>query len=159
MKALVGASLADNGDTHTNNFIIDFIATYLQSVDLLEVWNIEEPIKVLQQILNNNHLNEPEARLLRETGMNTLIPCFLVGHYVDKQLLGSSAGNTIEQATEMSAYESLRRIFGLTSAQTIFKYGKDAYDLNYQAFAQTNASLQDWTIGEKGLQTQKNVAQ
>jgi dsRNA-specific ribonuclease len=156
---LIGANLHDNGTAHANKFIIDFIATYLQSIDLLEIWDIENPAQVLEQILKNSQVSAPEARLLRESGVNTITPCYLVGFYSDQQLLGSGPGESIEQATEMAAYESLRRIFALTNAQTLFKYGKAAYDLNYETFSGPSVSLQDWTISQSSLLPLQHVRQ
>lgn len=145
-KALIGACLNDNGQGHANKFIIDFLCTYVQKFDLFDIWSIDSPETVLQTILSNSRLPTAEPRVLRETGAKTITPLFLVGFYSNQQLLGSGPGATLDEATEMAAYDSLRRIFRLTNAQTLFKYGKEAYDLNYEASTSPATSIQDWRI-------------
>ena len=149
MAALIGVNLRDNGSLHTNKFVIDFIATYLQGIDIMDIWNVPEPTSTLNCIIKNSGMSPPEPRLLRETGRNTLIPCFLVGLYVDKQMLGSGPGETVQRAIEMAAYDSLRRIFALTSAKTLFKYGPPAYDIDYEKYSQPSRSMHEWVIVQR----------
>lgn len=88
MKALIGALEADRGIKKTENFILDFILTYLADKDLMEIWQIKDASSTLKRILARERLPPAEPRLLRESGRNTLQACYVVGLYVNKQLIG-----------------------------------------------------------------------
>ncbi|KAL1427808.1 hypothetical protein MTO96_003148 [Rhipicephalus appendiculatus] len=74
----------------------------------------KEPHERLAAVLQNSGRAPAEARLLWESGRNTLEATFCVGLYSDKQFLGCSAGETLTVAKEMAARDALRRFFGLS---------------------------------------------
>lgn len=160
VRALIGANLADNGAQHTRRFVIDFLATRLQSEDLFDVWTLAEPEQTLRRLLANDGRAPAEARLLRETGRNTLIACYVVGFYSDRQLLGSGPGRSVAEAQEMAAYDSLRRMFRLTTASTLFKYGAAAYELDYDSFSAPGRPIAEWSIasGESEPDAQRLIS-
>lgn len=88
LKAFIGTLAKENGDKHARNFVIDLIMPYLQDKHILELWDFQA-IDALKQILKNDKLPPYEARLLRETGRNTVQSCFMVGLYVNQKLIGS----------------------------------------------------------------------
>ena len=90
MLSLIGALKHDTNEKQAIKFIIDFVLTYLYSLDLMDIWQIENPDKILKTILSTNKLDNSkfEYRLLRETGSNTIIPSYLIGFYCNQKLLG-----------------------------------------------------------------------
>jgi len=89
VKALVGALAEDQNQSHAENFVLDFILTYLADKDLLEIWDIPNPGFNLKRILSKERLPAPEARILRESGVGTIEACYVVGIYVNRELIGS----------------------------------------------------------------------
>lgn len=94
MLSLIGALKHDTDEQHTRKFIIDFVLTYLNSVDILDhfvwdVWEVRKPSLLLGQILRTNGYHDLfDYRVLRETGANAILPSYLIGIYVNKKLLG-----------------------------------------------------------------------
>lgn len=87
-KAVVGALHESTGMERAFNFVRDFVCTQLNQKDLLELWEIKEPQKMLQQICVQEKLGEPEPRLLGDCGKNTVLAAFQVGMYSNKKLIG-----------------------------------------------------------------------
>ncbi|XP_053210446.1 39S ribosomal protein L44, mitochondrial-like [Panonychus citri] len=149
VKSLLGLLEETSGSQQCQKFIIDIILPYLNDKDLLEIWNPISPEIKVQQILQNDGLPQFEARLLRETGRNTIFSCYTVGLYVNKNLLGYGPGESIEIAKEMAAYDTLRRFFNLTPSQVLFKFGPPAHNLDYTSkLNQTNPPLKDWKLSD-----------
>lgn len=88
-KAIIGVIAKEHGKEHTRKFVIDFVMPYLQDQHVLELWDIEQPKEVLNHILSNDGRPPYEPRLMWETGRNTIEPMFVVGLYVDRELIGS----------------------------------------------------------------------
>lgn len=92
MLSLIGALQHDTDEKHAQKFIIDFVMTYLNSVDILDIWDVWEvrkPSLLVGQILaTNGYRDRFEYRVLRETGANAILPSYLIGIYVNKKLLG-----------------------------------------------------------------------
>ncbi|RWS08841.1 39S ribosomal protein L44-like protein [Dinothrombium tinctorium] len=146
LRALIGALMKEKGEKHTEKFIIDFILTYINDQDIMEVWNLPQAEIALSNVLKNNGITEYEPRLLRESGRNTIYACFMVGMYVDKKLIGFGSGETVSIAREMAAYDALRRMFKLTPASTLFKFGKDAYNIDFGSSSQEYSLLNEWKL-------------
>lgn len=88
MLSLIGALKHDVDEKHTTKFIIDFVLTYLYSIDPMDVWKIENPENSVKSVLKFNQIDDFEYRILRQTGINTILPSYLIGVYVNKKLLG-----------------------------------------------------------------------
>jgi large subunit ribosomal protein L44 len=144
LKAFIGNLAKENGEGHAQKFIIDLVLPYLQDKQIFEIWGLES-VSTLKQILKNNKQPEYETRLLRETGRNTVQSCFVVGLYVEQKLVGSAAGDGLEVAEEMAAYDALMRMFEIRPSDYVFKFGPRAYDLQYDAFDGENAPLAEWS--------------
>uniref|UniRef100_A0A224Z1T3 Large ribosomal subunit protein mL44 n=1 Tax=Rhipicephalus zambeziensis TaxID=60191 RepID=A0A224Z1T3_9ACAR len=114
LMALIGGLLKDCGIERAQLFVRDFVLTQLIGKDVCELWEIPEPHERLAAVLQNSGRAPAEARLLWESGRNTLEATFCVGLYSDKQFLGCSAGETLTVAKEMAARDALRRFFGLS---------------------------------------------
>ena len=46
----------------------------------------------------------------------------------------------------MAAYDCLRRLFNLNIANQFYRFGAQAYDLDYQSFDRPNQSLADFKV-------------
>ena len=48
----------------------------------------------------------------------------------------------------MAAYDALRRIFDLVAGKAVLKYGKSAYDLDYDKFGEELPALANYQISK-----------
>lgn len=115
LKAIIGALLSSSGDIQTTYFVRDFVITQLQGKDVNSFWHIEDPWGMLQSFLEKTQ-KTVEPRLIGEVGANTLLACYRVGLYVDKQMLCAGFGEDVPTAKEMAAREALKIIFGTTES-------------------------------------------
>ncbi|KAI5642588.1 hypothetical protein NE865_05355 [Phthorimaea operculella] len=111
LKAIVGALLRSSGDERAAHFVRDFVITQLNGQDVNEFWHIEDPWATLTGILAKEGV-EVEPRLIAEVGRNTLLACYRVGLYIDKQMISAGFGESVPIAKEMAAREALKKIFG-----------------------------------------------
>ena len=91
MLSLIGALKHDTDERHATRFIIDFVMTYLNSVDIMDIWDIWEvrkPSLLVAQIAKSNGIGGYDYRLMRQTGANTILPTYVIGVYFHKKLLG-----------------------------------------------------------------------
>lgn len=111
VKALIGALFESSGELRAYEFIRDFICTQLNQMDINELWKIENPVGLLQELCQDKKLGEPEPRLIGQLGKNTLLGAHYVGIYANKKCLGSGFGENVEIATEEAVKDSLRNMF------------------------------------------------
>ncbi|VDM31281.1 unnamed protein product [Hydatigera taeniaeformis] len=112
--ALVGA-LA-NDQRVANLFIRDFILTRLLDLELCADFSFplqDEPFALLEGVLRFDNRGPPEPRLQKQSSMNTLLACYQVGIYSDRQLVGEAPGETLEIAEKEAALQALRNLFGI----------------------------------------------
>nr|CAG4641219.1 EOG090X0DYO [Eulimnadia texana] len=148
LKAVVAALEKSSGEDRARNFIYDFVVTQLYGVDLQELWNPTNPMGVLADILQRDGRGEPEPRLLRKAGSNTILAVYQVGIYSDRELVGSGFGESVEIAQEMAARDSLRRLFSLEDNALALPLGRQAQNLKSQAAkaeGQPNISVSQWS--------------
>jgi len=69
----------------------------------------------------------------------------VVGIYVDKQLIGSAPGETIEIAKQMADLDALRKLFHLTAAEVLFKFGPKAYGIDLSDSSKETLYLKEWS--------------
>lgn len=74
---------------HTGVFIRDILIAQLAEKDLLEIWCPEEPVEILNDILDREHRELAEPRIIAQTGVNTLIPVYNIAVYSNQEFLGS----------------------------------------------------------------------
>ncbi|VDO28902.1 unnamed protein product [Heligmosomoides polygyrus] len=97
----------------------------------------------VRERLNLTFLSEIEPRLLRSSGPVSAQPVYVVGIYKDKtELVGQSAGETLEIAVDMAAREALLRLWGIT-ADRVFFFGKKAEEAPLEQFSKPNYSLKE----------------
>ena len=89
-EALIGALAAseDSQSKAASKLVLDLVATQLHGQDLTDVWDIADPMETLASILDRSSRGPPEARLLWSSGKETLLACYQVGIYSDRQLIG-----------------------------------------------------------------------
>ncbi|CAG2115206.1 unnamed protein product [Medioppia subpectinata] len=145
VRALIGAAAEDHTIKRAENFILDFVMTYLLDKDLLEIWDIPNPRFNLNAILSRERLPAPEYRLLRESAAGTIEACYVVGIYVDKQFIGSAPGETIEIGKQMAELDALRRLFRLQASEVLFKFGPKAYDIDMSESSKETLHLDEWS--------------
>ena len=72
----------------TKKLIVDVLATQLHGVDILEVWDVSDPIEIAAKICRNLGMADPEARLIWSSGKGTIMACYHVGFYSGEELIG-----------------------------------------------------------------------
>uniref|UniRef100_T1ITY2 Large ribosomal subunit protein mL44 n=1 Tax=Strigamia maritima TaxID=126957 RepID=T1ITY2_STRMM len=88
-KAIVGALATDTSSDQAELFVQDFLITQLIGKNIIDLWPIVNPMGIVVDILEREGRGPPEARLIRESGRNTILAVFQVGIYSDKMLIGS----------------------------------------------------------------------
>jgi len=114
LLAVLGA-LASSHQDRAKQLAIDLLAAQLQGKDIATIWEVRDPMARLAGILKERGMGEPESRLLWSSGPGTILACYTVGVYSDRQLVGESPGETQEVAEEMAARDALRRLLGLSN--------------------------------------------
>lgn len=120
-----------SGHERAFEFIRDFICTQLNQKDINDLWTIERPIELLQDICKDLKFGEPEPRLIGDAGKNTILAAYHVGIYCDKKLLGTGFGENVDIAIETAALNCLRKLYGTNNVRP-FNYKispQQCYDL------------------------------
>lgn len=95
------------------------MCTQLNQTDVNVFWQIERPVDLLQELCAARQLGEPEPRLIGDAGPNTLLACYQVGIYSDRQLLASGFGENVDTAIEVAARNALAKMFGTDSVRPL----------------------------------------
>ncbi|KAK4471354.1 hypothetical protein MN116_004789 [Schistosoma mekongi] len=140
LMALVGA-LAKDKVERAHLFIRDFIVARLADLDLTELVSIPEPLPLLQGILRSEGRGPPETRLLYQSSMNTVLACFQVGIYSDRQLVGEAPGETLLIAEQEALRQSIRNFFRLTDNRPPIPIHGILESLDLERFSEPNVSL------------------
>nr|CAH8846914.1 unnamed protein product [Trichobilharzia regenti] len=140
LMALTGA-LAKDKLERAHLFIRDFIVARLGDLDLTELVSIPEPLTLLQGILKSEGRGPPETRLIYQSSMNTVLACFQVGIYSDRQLVGEAPGETVLIAEEEALRQSIRNFFKLTDSLPSVPLDGDLNFLDFEKYEKPNISL------------------
>ena len=90
--AVVGALVESSGKERATKFIQDILCRQLHVQDINEIWEIPDPMQFLTRIYKNEGSKAlPESRLMWVSGKETMMACYHVGIYVDKQIVGQGA--------------------------------------------------------------------
>lgn len=111
IKAVIGALFESSGEARAYEFIRDFICTKLHKVDVNELWELDNPSELLNEICEDKKIGKPEPRLIGQLGKNTILAAHYVGIYTNKKCIGSGFGESIEIAKEEAIKDSLRNFF------------------------------------------------
>lgn len=150
LRALVGALAEGSGEERAARFVVDLVAAQLHVQDINELWEIADPMAALARVLANDGRGEPESRLLWAAGKDTLMACFHIGVYSDKELVGQAPGETVEIAEEMAARDALRRIFRTDEARPMLPMGDQALSELDLRPDTPNQKLSEWSEGGVG---------
>ncbi|TRY71079.1 hypothetical protein TCAL_01170 [Tigriopus californicus] len=154
-RALVGVLVESGHEDQAKRFIYDLVVPQLHVQDINEIWDIKDPMRLLMTILKNEGKSEPESRLLWVSGLDTIMACYHVGIYVDKELIGQGPGESAEIAEEMATRDALRRMFRSDESMPMIPMG-DYLDPNQiKAGPKANLSASEWSQEKvlKNLQT------
>ena len=94
--ALVGAIGESSGKERGALFVRDFIIASLSGQDLHAIYIPENKFELLTEIFMREGKEEPEPRIINQTGINTIIPSFRVGLYSAKKFIGSGNSQSIK---------------------------------------------------------------
>ena len=73
-----------SGEEKARIFVQDFVITQLYGQEVNEIWNPFDPVGILASILKRENRSEPEFRLIRKAGANSVLASYNVGVYCDK---------------------------------------------------------------------------
>lgn len=121
-KAVVGALFESSGEARAYQFIRDFICTHLNQIDVNDLWKIENPSELLNEICEDKKIGKPEPRLIGQLGKNTLLAASYVGIYANKKCIGSGFGESVDIAKEEAIKDSLRNFFQTNLNMTPFDF-------------------------------------
>lgn len=76
-----------SGEEKARIFVQDMIITQLYGQDVNELWNPKDPVGILTAILKREGKGEPEFRLIKHTGSNSILAVYHVGIYSDKNFV------------------------------------------------------------------------
>lgn len=145
VRALIAGIEMELGIKRVRRFVVDIIISYLNDKHILDdIWHIPNPRESLNLILRNSQLPAYEPRLMFQTGIQTLEPCYLVGLYVNQKLIGSSAGETLDIAEDCAALDALQRLFDLKDNRQPYIYGEDSEKIDYEAHMSEHAYVKTW---------------
>ena len=110
------AALAETNPERAEKFILDIVAAQLAGKDVNEIWSVSNPMGVLAHILEKEKRGPPEPRLMWTSGPKTILACFHVGIYSDKDLIGNLNGSFFMLSKDSMIYFSIEftifKIFG-----------------------------------------------
>ena len=108
---LAAISQAD-GPVVAGRLLLDFVVPQLVGKDILhDIWKPKDPMNLLIEELRKRSLEPPEARLVHEVGVNTVMPCFVVALFCDKEFLAESGAESVVLAEIDAAKIALRKMF------------------------------------------------
>ncbi|XP_044763073.1 39S ribosomal protein L44, mitochondrial [Coccinella septempunctata] len=113
-KAIIAAlELSDNLE-RSQKFIKDFLLVQLNGKTVFDIWEPENPVDYLNNLLKKQGVGEFEARLCNESASNTILANYQVGLYSnDKKLLGIGWGENVDIAKNTAALDAIRRLCNL----------------------------------------------
>ncbi|XP_071943961.1 large ribosomal subunit protein mL44-like [Antedon mediterranea] len=112
--SVVGALLDEQGPEKAGCFVKDFILVQLIGKDLMQIWNPVDPMTILLENIDDSKRDLVEPRIMRQVGVNTAVPVYVVGIYCDKKLLGWAAGESVLVAEDEASRVVLRKMFRIS---------------------------------------------
>nr|CAG4640385.1 EOG090X0DYO [Daphnia pulex]SVE85142.1 EOG090X0DYO [Daphnia pulex] len=151
LKAVVAALAESSGEERARIFVQDLVVTQLYGLDINELWNPADPVGNLTDILKREGKAEPEFRLIKHSGQNSVLAVYYVGVYSDKNFIAEGAGESLEIAKEMAAREALKQLFHTEDSMKALPFGRQLKNIQskiVQLENQPNLPLSKW-ISEK----------
>ncbi|PVZ96460.1 hypothetical protein BB558_007642 [Smittium angustum] len=106
-QALVGAIYSDQGSKAARDFTRKHL--FDQPINISLVMELDQPKRRLLGITTRKNLQEPISRVLKETGMFTPVPYYVVGIFINDKKVGEGFGDSIESAESKAAKDALIR--------------------------------------------------
>jgi len=125
---------------HASKFVRDILIARLVDKDLMEIWCPDDAFEILNDILDREHRELAEPRIIAQTGVNTLIPVYRIGIYSNRELLGTGFGETIEEAQHVAALNALMNMFGLLDSSSPIRC-----DIKIDDSGAKNLPLKEWS--------------
>lgn len=89
VRAIFGALVESQGVERTNLLVRDLIVTQFSGKDINDYLTIEDYFSTLRNVLERDGIEEPEPRIICQTGVNTILANYHIGLYSsNKKLLG-----------------------------------------------------------------------
>lgn len=124
--ALVGAIDASSGLERSALFVRDFLIASLSGQDIHAICIPEDKLGALTEIFLREGNEAPEPRIISQAGMNSIIPCYVIGLYSsDKKFLGSGAGESVQEGIDNAALNVLWKVWGMPDGKLQFPYDID----------------------------------
>ncbi|CAH1118525.1 unnamed protein product [Phaedon cochleariae] len=110
-KAVVAALKQSQNLAQAEKFIHDFVLSQLNGKNVYEIWDPKEPYKYLTRLLHQRGIKEIEPRLCNQSASNTVLACFQVGLYSNRELLGIGWGESVHIAKDTAALDAIQRVY------------------------------------------------
>ncbi|NXG84490.1 RM44 protein, partial [Stercorarius parasiticus] len=136
--AVIGALLDSSGPEKTGIFVRDFFIPQLIGKDLFEIWEVVNPMGLLEEELTKRNMSSPEPRITRQLGVSTVLPLYFVGLYCDKKIIAEGPGETLLAAEEEAARVALRKLYGYTENRRPWDYSKPKQGLAAEKAVSSN---------------------
>nr|CAG4646587.1 EOG090X0DYO [Macrothrix elegans] len=159
-KALVAALEVSSGEERAKVFVQDLVLTQIYGMDVNELWTISNPVGILSDILKREGRGEPEFRLVKKTGSNTILAVYHVAVYSDKQFIAEGAGENLDVAQEMAARDALKRFFRTEDSMKALPFGRHLKNMQLkiaQSENNPNISLSEWSSAKFAPQKNQNI--
>ncbi|KAL0267102.1 UNVERIFIED_CONTAM: hypothetical protein PYX00_009455 [Menopon gallinae] len=144
-QAIVGALAECQGVERANLLVRDLVVTQFSGKDINDYLMIDDYFKTLKMIAERDGLGEPEPRIICRSGTNTVLANYHIGLYCNKKLIGHHAGENLDQAIQMAAFDALKRMFHTTDSAKPLRY--DAV-VSYPHKLQKNLPLSEWSASQ-----------
>ncbi|KAJ8312274.1 hypothetical protein KUTeg_009647 [Tegillarca granosa] len=148
-KAVVGALAESQSVQRAEVFVKDFVLPQLIGKDINEMWEVVNPMGLLNSLLTVLGRGAPEPRLLHQSASQTMMAVYHVGIYSDKELIGRSPGESVTIAEEMAAREALKHLMKTSDYRPPLPIGKQAENIKLD-YEKKNISLEQ--LSQKLLQ-------
>ncbi|XP_067933968.1 large ribosomal subunit protein mL44-like [Watersipora subatra] len=125
LLAVIALIKDEEGQGKAECFVRDFLISQLVGEDLDDIYKLKDGMTQLEGVLAKLERGKPEPRLIDQFGQETLMACYYVGIYSDKQLLGKAVGESPEVATEMAARDALMTIYGIQDNRMHFDFNQE----------------------------------
>jgi len=104
----------NEGPIAAGRFLLDFVIPCLNGKDILDdVWKPNDPMLLLMNEMRQRNKSLPEARLSKQSGINTVLPLFYVALFSDTEFLAESAGESIPLAETDAAKQALKQLYNI----------------------------------------------
>lgn len=106
-EAFLGALFIDQGIEKTENFILEIFIP--KAEEIAKSKTFKDPKSLLQEYVQSKRKNSPQYKVLEEIGP-AHSKIFIVGVFVDNNLLGKGQGKSKQEAEEFAAEKAIEKI-------------------------------------------------